>query len=129
MWLPLPASGGATPLCAVLTCWSREWPPENVISVGSVCVDRSTDASDRKSDLVTDPVIVRWLWSPADERSHVLDEDSAGFELAVTRCGQELPGIVTLYSIAPSMTICPQCGVYAAVPLPEHGTQSDSMSL
>ncbi|MGH3899954.1 MAG: hypothetical protein ACRDTA_17290 [Pseudonocardiaceae bacterium] len=70
---------------------------------------------------------VRWLWSPADERSHVLDENSTGSESALTRCGQELSGIVTLYSMAPSMAICPHCGLSAAVPPPEHGTNPESM--
>jgi len=76
---------------------------------------------------VTGPRVVRWLWSPVDERSHVLDEDSVGVEVSVTRCGRELSGIVTLYSRAPSMTICPHCGLSAAVPPPEHGTHPESM--
>ncbi|MGH3937130.1 MAG: hypothetical protein ACRDTG_00615 [Pseudonocardiaceae bacterium] len=70
---------------------------------------------------------IRWLWSPADERSHVLDENSARSEIVITRCGQELPAVVTLYSIAPSMMICPPCGLYATVPPPEHATNPESM--
>lgn len=62
----------------------------------------------------------------ADERSHVLDENSTRSEITVTRCGQELSGIVTLYSIAPSMTICPHCGLSAAVPPPQHATTPES---
>ncbi|MGH3937784.1 MAG: hypothetical protein ACRDTG_03990 [Pseudonocardiaceae bacterium] len=77
--------------------------------------------------LVRSAECIRWLWSPADERFHVLEENSVGSEIAVTRCGQELSGIMTLSSRAPSMTICPRCGVDAAVPPPEHANNPESM--
>ena len=77
---------------------------------------------------MTGPMVVRWVWSSGDERSHVLDENDTRSEMVVTRCGLELSGIVTLYSIAPSMTICPHCEISAAVPPPEHVTHSEPVS-
>ncbi|MGH3931476.1 MAG: hypothetical protein ACRDTF_16075 [Pseudonocardiaceae bacterium] len=71
---------------------------------------------------------VRWLYSTADERAHVLDEDGdAGSGRVVTRCWQVLADTTPVYQIAPSMNVCPRCGLYAAVPPPEHPTRPESM--
>lgn len=60
-------------------------------------------------------MVVRWLWSAADERSHVLDENSTGFSSVTTRCGRALSATITLYQTAPSLVICQHC-----VPLSGH---------
>lgn len=69
---------------------------------------------------------VRWLYSDADEHAHVLDENStAALALVVTVCQQLLPDTVPIYQTAPSMNIYPRCGLYAAVPPPEHATHPE----
>jgi len=74
-------------------------------------------------------VRVCWLYSAADERAHVLDENSdAGSGRVVTICLQVLSDTTPVYQTVPSMNICPRCGSYAAVPPPEHATRPESMS-
>lgn len=73
--------------------------------------------------------MIRWLYSDADERAHVLDENSAaGSGVVVTVCRQVLPDTTPVYQTAPSMNVCPHCGSYAAVPPPEHATRPESRS-
>jgi len=71
----------------------------------------------------------RWLYSDADGRVHVLDENgTAGSGTVVTKCRQMLPDTTGVYQTPPSMNICPRCAVYAAVPPPEHAGRSESTS-
>jgi len=74
-------------------------------------------------------VRIRWLYSDADERTHVLEENgTAGSGTVVTRCRRVFPDTTLVYQTTPSMNLCPRCAVYAAVPPPEHATRPDSKS-
>lgn len=70
-----------------------------------------------------EPRVLRWVYSDADECAHVLDENApAALGLVVTICQQLLADTTPIYQIAPSMNVCFRCGLYAAVPPPEHAT-------
>ena len=73
-----------------------------------------------------EPMRVRWVYSEADERAHVLDENTpAALGFVMTICQQLLPDMTPIYRTAPSMNVCPHCGLYAAVPPPEHPTRPE----
>jgi len=68
-------------------------------------------------------VRVRWLYSEADRRAHILDEnDSFEAGTVVTRCRQVFPDTTGVYQAAPSMNLCSRCAVYTTLPPPEHTT-------
>lgn len=77
---------------------------------------------------MTEPMKVRWLYSDADERAHVLDEnDTVALAFVVTVCQQVFPDTVPVYQTVPSMNVCTRCGLYAAVPQAEHATRPKPM--
>lgn len=76
-----------------------------------------------------EPRALRWVYSDADERAHVLDENTpAALGLVLTICQQLLAETTPIYRTAPSMNICPRCEVSAAVPPPEHPTHPERFS-
>lgn len=73
--------------------------------------------------------MARWLYSDADRSAHVLDENSAvGSGKVATICQRVLPDTTPVYQTAPSMNVCPRCGLYAALPPPEHATLPKSVA-
>lgn len=69
----------------------------------------------------------RWLYSDTDERAHVLDEDSGA---VATICQQTIPDTIPVYQIAPSMNVCPHCGLSAPQPfqLPATGRHQEPLT-